>query len=90
MLKIDACTAAKHKIILSWPYSYFEDHKKNMFKTLKGIKLLININKKDNKTVICLSVDRAEETDLLLVSKHFNMFFFTIAQKIEDKVVSFT
>ena len=58
-----------------------------MLKTWEGIKLLVNINKRNNKTATCLNVDGIEETDLFLISNHFNKFFSTIAQEIEGKIV---
>ena len=50
-----------------------------MLKTWEGIKLLVNINKRNNKTVNCLNVDGVEETDPFVRSNHFNKFFLTIA-----------
>ena len=58
-----------------------------MLKTWEGIKLLVNINKRNNKTVNCLNVDGVEETDPFVISNHFNKFFSTIAQQIEGKIV---
>ena len=58
-----------------------------MLKTWEGIKLLVNINKRNNKTVTCLDVDGIEETDALFISNQFSKFFSTIAQKIEGKIV---
>ena len=58
-----------------------------MLKTWKGIKLLVNINKINNKTVTCLNVDGIEERDPFLISNHFNKFFSTIAQNLEGKIV---
>ena len=58
-----------------------------MLKTWEGIKLLVNINKRNNKTVNCLNVDGVEETDPFVISNHFNKFFSTIAQQIEGKNV---
>ena len=52
-----------------------------MLQTLEGIKLLINVNRKDNKTVTCLDVDETEEMDPLLLSNHSNRFFYTITRK---------
>ena len=34
-----------------------------MLKTWEGIKLLVNINKRNNKTVTCLNVGGVEEAD---------------------------
>ena len=59
-----------------------------MLKTWGGIKLLANINKRNNKSVTCLNVDGIEETDLVLISNHFHNFFSTISQKIEGKIVN--
>ena len=67
-------------------YHHFTDHKKNMLKTWEGIKLLVNKNKRNNKTVNRLNVDGVEETDPFVISNHFNMFFSTIAQQIEGKI----
>ena len=58
-----------------------------MLKTWEGIKLLVNINKRNNKTVTCLNIDGVEETDPFIISNHFNKFFSTIAQKIHSKLV---
>ena len=58
-----------------------------MLKTLEEIKLLVNINKINNKTVTCLNEDGIEQTDPFLISNHFNQFFSTIVQKIEGKIV---
>ena len=58
-----------------------------MLKTWEGIKLLININKRSNKTVTCLNVDGVEETDPFVINYHFKKFISTIAQKIEGKIV---
>ena len=58
-----------------------------MLKTCGGIKFLVNINKRNNKTVTCLDVDGIEETDPLFISNQFNKFFSTIAQKIVGKIV---
>ena len=58
-----------------------------MLNTLERIKLLVNINKRNNKTVTCLNVNGIEETDPFLISNHFHKFFSTIAQKIEGKIV---
>ena len=58
-----------------------------MVKTWKEMKLIVNINKRNNKTLICLSVDGIEEADPFLISNHFNRFFETIAQKTECKTV---
>ena len=52
-----------------------------MLKTWEGIKLLVNINKKNNKTVTYLNVDGIEESNPFLISNHFNKFFSAIAQK---------
>ena len=62
-------------------HHYFTDHKNNMLKAWEGIKLLIKINIRNNKTVTCLNVDGIEETSPFLISHHFNKFFSTIAQK---------
>ena len=61
-----------------------------MLKTWEGIKLLVNTNKRNNKTVTCLNVDGIEEMDPFLISKYFNKFLSTIAQKIEGKLVKTT
>ena len=58
-----------------------------MLKTWEGIKLLTNINKRNNKTVNCLNVDGVEEMDPFVKSNHFKKFFSTIAQQIEGKIV---
>ena len=79
--KLSRISKAKHY------HHYFTDHKKNMLKTWEGIKLLVNINKRNNKTVNCLNVDGVEETDPFVISNHFNKFFSTIAQQIEGKIV---
>ena len=68
-------------------HHYFTDHKKNMLKTWEGIKLLVNLNKRNNKTVTCLNIDGIEETNPFLISNHFNKILSTIAQKIEGKIV---
>ena len=57
-----------------------------MLKTWKGIKLLVNINKRNNKAVACSNVDGIEEMDPFLISNHFNKFSSTIAQKIDGKI----
>ena len=62
-------------------HHYFTDRKNNMLKAWEGIKLLIKINIRNNKTVTCLNVDGIEETSPFLISHHFNKFFSTIAQK---------
>ena len=69
--KLSRISKAKHY------HHYFTDHKKNMLKTWEGIKLLVNINKRNNKTVNCLNVDGVEETDPFVISNHFNKFFST-------------
>ena len=61
-----------------------------MLKTWEGIKLLVNVNKRNNKAVTCLNVDGVEETDPFVISNHFNKFFSTIAQQIEGKIVKTT
>ena len=66
---------------------YFTEHKKNMLKTWEGIKLIVNINKRNNKTITCLNVDGIEEMDPFLISNHFSKFFSTFAQKTEGKIV---
>ena len=66
---------------------YFTDHNKNILKTWEGIKLLVNMNERNQKTVICLNVDGIEETDQFLIYNHFNKFFSTIVQKSEGKIV---
>ena len=38
-------------------HHYSTDHKKNILKTWEGMRLLVNINKRNNKTVTCLNVD---------------------------------
>ena len=58
-----------------------------MLKTWEGIKLLVNIDKRNTKAVTCLNIDGIEETDPFLISNHFNKVFSTIAQKITGKVV---
>ena len=58
-----------------------------MLKTWEGIKLLVNINKRNNKTATCLNVDGVEETDLFVISNHFNKFFLTIPLEIEVMIV---
>ena len=68
-------------------HHYFTDHKNNMLKTWEGINLLVNINKRNNKTVTCLNIDGVEETDPFVISNHFNTFFSTVAQKIQGKLV---
>ena len=47
--KLSRISKAKHY------HHYFTDHKKNMLKTWEGIKLLVNINKRNNKTGTCLN-----------------------------------
>ena len=47
--KLSRISKAKHY------HHYFTDHKKNMLKTWEGIKLLVNINKRNNKTGNCLN-----------------------------------
>ena len=78
--KLSRISKAKHY------HHYFTDHKRNMLKTWEGIKLLANINKRNNKTVTCLNVDGTEETDPFLISNHLNKLFSTIAQKIAGKI----
>ena len=58
-----------------------------MLKTWEGIKLIVNINKRNNKTVTCLNVDGVEETDLFVISNPFNKFFLTIPLEIEGMIV---
>ena len=58
-----------------------------MLKTWEGIKLLVNIDKRNTKAVTCLNIDGIEETDPFLISNHFNKVFSTIVQKITGKVV---
>ena len=58
-----------------------------MLKTWEGIKLIVNINKRNNKTATCLNVDGVEETDLFVISNHFNKFFLTIPLEIEVMIV---
>ena len=58
-----------------------------MLKTWEGIKLLVNINKRNNKTVNCLNADGVEEADPFIICNHFNKFFSTIAQQIEGKIL---
>ena len=58
-----------------------------MLKTWEGIKLLVNINKRNNKTVTSLNVDGVEETGPFVISNHFNKFSSTTAQKIQGKIV---
>ena len=79
--KLSRISKAKHD------HNYFADHKKNMIKNWEGIKLLVNINKRNDKTVTCLNVDGVEDTDPFVISNHFNKFFSTIAQKIQGKIV---
>ena len=79
--KLSRISKAKHY------HHNFTDHKKNMLKTWEGSKLLVNINKRNNKTVNCLNVDGVEETDRFVISNHFNKFFSTIVQQIESKIV---
>ena len=43
--KLSRISKAKHY------HHYFTDHKKNMLKTWEGIKLLVNTNKRNNKTI---------------------------------------
>ena len=79
--KLSRISKAKHY------HHYFTDHKKNMRKTWEGIKLLVNINKRNNKIVTCLNLDGTEEKDPFLTSNHFSNFFSTTAQKTEGKIV---
>ena len=58
-----------------------------MLKTWEGIKLLININQRNNKTLTRLNADGIEEKDPFLISNHFNNFFPIITKKIEGKIV---
>ena len=58
-----------------------------MLKTWEGIKLLVNIDKRNTKAVTCLNIDGIEETDPFLISNHFNKVFSTLVQKITGKVV---
>ena len=78
--KLSRISKAKHY------HHYFTDHKKNMLKTWEGIKLLVNINKRNNKTFNCLNVDGVEDTDPFVISNHFNNLFSTIVQQIEGKI----
>ena len=48
---------------------------------------LLDIKKRNNKTVNCVNVYGVEETDPFVISNHFNKFFSTIAQQIEGKIV---
>ena len=66
---------------------YQHYHNKNILKTWEGIKLLVNMNERNQKTVICLNVDGIEETDQFLIYNHFNKFFSTIVQKSDGKIV---
>ena len=68
-------------------HHYFTEHKKNMLKTWEGVKLLVNINERNNKTVTCLNVDGVAQTEPFVISNHFNKFFSAIAQKIQGKIV---
>ena len=52
--KLSRISKAKHY------HHYFTDHTKNMLKTSEGIKLLVNINKRNNKIATCLNVDGVE------------------------------
>ena len=75
VIKLSRIIKAKHY------YHYFTDYKKNMLKTWDGISLLVNMNKRNNKTVTCLNVDGIEEMDLFLISNHFNKFFLNHCTK---------
>ena len=66
--------------------AFFIEHKNNLFKTWQGIKSIININKKNNKTINCLKVNGKEETDPFIISDSLNSFFTNIAKKIESKI----
>ena len=52
--KLSRISKAKHY------HYYFTDCTKNMLKTSEGIKLLVNINKRNNKIATCLNVDGVE------------------------------
>ena len=66
---------------------FFTEHRQNLHKTWEGIKSVINISKKTDKSIGCLRIDGEEETDPLKIANSFNDFFSTIAQKIETKNV---
>ena len=55
--------------------------KKNRLKTWEGNKLPRNSNKKDNRTVTCLSVDEIAETDPFLISNRLNKVFLNHCTK---------
>ena len=60
-----------------------------MLKTWEGLESIININTTKNKSISCLNVNNTEETDPFVLSSFFNMFFTTIAEKIEPNIPAF-
>ena len=58
-----------------------------MLKTWKGIKSIININKKEKKDINCFKVDDQQATDPFLISNYLNKFFTTIPKKLDSKIV---
>ena len=53
----------------------------------QGIKSIINISKKSNKTINYIKLNDQEVTNPFEVARPFNQFFCTVGQKIEDKII---
>ena len=67
--------------------SFFDNNKKNIINTWKGIKSIININSTTNNQPTCLNVNGKTITNSTEIANSFNNFFSTIAQKIENKLI---
>ena len=61
--------------------NFFQERKQNMLKTWEGIKSIININTTKNKSINCLNVNNAKETDPFVLSSSSDKFLTTITKK---------
>ena len=66
---------------------FFNNNKKDLVNTWKGIKSIININSNSNNQPTCLNVEGKTITNSTEIANSFNTFFSTIAQKIEHKLI---
>ena len=66
--------------------NYFSKYTNNLKETWKGIKKLINLDKKNNITPTSLMVDNKMISNQKEVANEFNNYFSTIASKLRGKI----
>ena len=66
--------------------NYFNENANNLKSTWKGIKQLINIKNKESSQPNAIMIDKTICTDSKQIANKFNVYFSTIAAKLQGKV----